>query len=372
VEDLLLLQLVCKVAILADPARPGEVSQLAWDEARSTLDSPASGGPSASDPAIPSLPSSARSIARSLKRPWREVLEIAHDSPAWAKRLGADEAKNASRWLTAEHVAYVLKLAARRRGALKLTKKQYENERRLMIEENRRYYLHGRRLRLPTADQLCLFTQREIYGANGVGVPDVGTWDRALELAGLDSARRGRRRTTAQPLPLLDLLDRYCVAYGSEPTPRRLWRFAEEQKLPYVKMSSKRAWTEVILLWRRRREAEGLSAPRAAEPATAGENALAGMRLPTKPKKPRTSAWSDPEKCLQAITRYLEQIPKGKRANVVDYSAWASQHGRGPSVPTLKQHGGWTKMRQIAHERMLKELRVEPNQVGVTPPTSDT
>jgi hypothetical protein len=358
VEDLLLLQFVREVSILADRKQPGEVTQRAWDEARSTLDSAASEGSDTRDLPVSPLPSSARSIARSLKRPWHEVLEIAHEPPGeWAKALGAGESEYAYHWLRAEHVAYVLKLAARRLGVSKLTRKQYETERKLMIEENRRY-LHGRRLRLPTAHQIRLFTQREIYGASGVGVPSAGTWDRALELAGLASARRlpVLRVQPVQPLPLLDLLDRYCAANGSEPTPRRLWAFADEQKLPYAMMSGKRAWAEVIAVWRKRREADGLPAPRPAEAPTAGENALAGMRLPTKPKKSKATAWSDPEKCLRAITLYLEQIPKGKHANVLDYQGWASQGQRGPSIGALKQHGGWSKMSKIARQRMLREL----------------
>jgi hypothetical protein len=83
------------------------------------------------------------------------------------------------------------------------------------------------------------------------------------------------------------------------------------------------------------------------------------MRLPTKRKKPKATAWSDPEKCLQAITRYLEQIPKGKHANVFDYQGWANQGQRGPSIGALKQHGGWSKMSKIARQRMLREL-IEP------------
>jgi hypothetical protein len=359
VDDLLLLQLVREVSILADRKRPEKVTQSAWDAARSTLDSAEGSDPDTCYLPVSPIPSSARSIARSLKRPWREVLEIAHEPPtSWAKTLGTSEAENAYHWLTAEHVAYVLKLAARRWGVKKLTAQQYETERKLMIEENRRY-LHGRRLRLPTADQISLFTQREIYGVTGVGVPRFGTWERATALAGLGSARRGRRGTTVQPLPLLDLLDRYCAAYGSEPAPRRLWRFANEQKLPHVMVSGKRAWAEAIAVWRKRREANGLPAPRPVEAPTAGENALVGLRVPRKRKKPRPSAWSDPEKCLLAITRYLEQIPKGKHANMLDYQAWASQGQRGPSFSALKKHGGWAKMSEIARQRMLREM-IEP------------
>jgi hypothetical protein len=371
---------VREVSILADRKRPEKVSQRAWDEARSTLDSEEGGDPDTCDlPASP-LPSSARSIVRSLGRPWREVLEIAHEPPAtWAKTLGESEAENAANWLTSEHVAYVLKLAARRWGVSELTQQQYETERKLMIEEHRRY-LHGRGLRLPTAEQIRFFTQRELYGAVGVGVPKAGTWDRALALAGLASARRPSvlRVQPVQPLPLLDLLDRYCTAYGSEPTPRRLWAFADEQKLPYVMMSGKRAWAEVIAVWRRRREADGLSAPQPAEAPTAGESALVGMRLPTKPKKTKATAWSDPEKCLLAITRYLEQVPKSKHANALDYNAWANQGQRGPSVGTLQKHGGWAKMREIAHQRMLAQMtttdpsrpRLSPSAVAARPTRS--
>jgi hypothetical protein len=84
-EDLLLLQLVREVSILADRKRPETVTQCAWGEARSTLDSAEGGDPDACDLPVSPLPSSARSIARSLGRPWREVLEIAHEPPGtWA------------------------------------------------------------------------------------------------------------------------------------------------------------------------------------------------------------------------------------------------------------------------------------------------
>jgi hypothetical protein len=88
VDDLLLLQFVREVSILADRKRPEKVTQRAWDEAHSTLGSAEGGDPDTCDLAVSPLPSSARSIARSLRRPWREVLEIAQEPPAeWSQNL---------------------------------------------------------------------------------------------------------------------------------------------------------------------------------------------------------------------------------------------------------------------------------------------
>jgi hypothetical protein len=361
VEDLQLLQLVRVVAALADPDDPQSVSQRVWDAARVQLADEAG-------------PTSARSIARSLRRPWPEVVELAHLSkPKQNKRLGQKGAARAQEWLTIEHVAYVLKLVARRSNKGTITTARYEVERKKMIEANWRYYMHGRRLRMPTAAQIRTFTQREIYGAIGPGVSKAGTWERALEFAGLGSATgigssavdhrpssRGRRDLPAPrelPLPLLDLLDRYYAAHGVEPTPTRLWGFAKENELPYSMTSSKKAWSAVIAVWRRRRSAARLPAPAPPEPTTPGENALAHFRASKKPQKTKTTAWSDPEKCLHAIIAYVEALSAGERATSIGYSAWASQHcGQAPSLYALKKHGGWSKMIEAAHQRMLAQM----------------
>lgn len=126
-DDFLLLELVREVALLADRAHPEAVTQRAWDEARAKLGS-------SSSSLSPELPSSARSIARSLKRPWREVLKLAHvDLRDRGRQLGQFDAEDAASWLTSDHVAYVLKLVARRLGRRTLTAAQYEAEREAMI-----------------------------------------------------------------------------------------------------------------------------------------------------------------------------------------------------------------------------------------------
>jgi hypothetical protein len=342
----LLLVLVREVSLLADPDRPKEVSQREWDEARSKLSSKLG--------AIPA----ARSIARKLRLSWPEVVDLAHQpSTAQNQRLGERDSENAQHWLTAEHAVYMMKLVARGLGKSTLTEGQYDVERGEMIARNRRYYMHGRRLRMPTSDQICTLMQREIYGATGAGVPFVGTWERALELAELGSAQRARSKATRQPLPLLDLLDRYHDAHGVEPTPTRLWGFAREHDLPYAMTTGKRAWSGVVAVWRKRREAAGLPAPRPPEPLDAGEIALAHFRVRKKPEKTKNTAWGNREKCLLAIIAYLEELPAGKRATAKDYNAWASkQDTRAPNAITLRKHGGWSKMLEDAHQRMLAEL----------------
>jgi hypothetical protein len=341
VEPRRLLQEVREVSKLADPLNPSTVTQRAFDAARSA----------SSDYAHLPL---ARDIARQLRWSWGTVLETAHMSATTkAKRLGARDLKHQD-WLTSDYIAYVLKLVARRLEKPTVTTHQYDAERKLMLAANKKNWLHGRQLRLPTAGQIVLFTRVELYGTRSLGTSYVNTWDRALTLAGLELAENRNRKTTAQPLPAMELLERYYAQHGEQPTQRRFWKFAQENDLPYVMITAQQKWGEVIQAWKQQRETKGLPAPAPAQPTTTGEHSIALMRVPRRPRHNYTSRWKNHERCLDILIRYLEQLPAKEHATTNSYEVWAtSQTDPAPSLPAFKQHGGWGTMLELAYKKML-------------------
>ncbi len=336
-----LLQEVREVSRLADPANPVAVTQRAFDAARAESETYAH------------LPS-ARAIARQLGWSWQKVLQVAN-SPAktHGKALQAQEAY-AQGSLTAEYIAYALKLVAKRLDKTTVTESEYDAEIDAMLTENRKRWLHGR-LWLPSAAQISLFTRLELYGTSSAGTSSVGTWDRALELTGLELTENRNRKTTARPLPTIELLERYHEQHGIEPTPRRLWKFAKDNDLPYAVIGSQKRWSKIIKLWRSKRAAQRLPAPGAPQPTTSTEHALALLRVPRQPKKTVHSLWGSRERCLDILIQYLEQIPKNKHATGRGYAAWAKQQPyRTPDLEAFKKHGGWAAMLELAHEKMLE------------------
>jgi hypothetical protein len=292
--------------------------------------------------------------------PWREALRVAHEDPTpQSRQLGANEAEENRDWLTTEHVAYVLRVVALRLDADSLTEEQYEAERENLLAEAEARHLHEHRLRLPKAAQIRISIRTELYGTRNVGTPQVGTWNRALELAGLKPPRPPQGEDVpTQPLLPLDLLDRYYDAHGAEPTPGRLWRFAGENELPYAVIRGKEVWSRVIQKWRKEREARGLPAPKPPKPVTEGENSLTMLRVGGVKDRGRRGSWNDQDKCLKIIIKYLEQLPPGSRATFNGYKTWAKQQSfRTPYLSALDKHGGWSKMRDLAHQQMLKQLK---------------
>jgi hypothetical protein len=167
VEPLLLLKGVRELAALACPAAPTAATQRAFDDAR------------VRSPTYTHIPA-ARQIAAELRMQWRDVLALAHEPDArHAHALGLRGREWAPEgWLTAERVRFALRLVAGRRGAVTLTMGAYDAERDALLAEDRRDWLHGRRLRLPDAEAIRLAS---------------GDWDAALRLAGLEACARPPR-----------------------------------------------------------------------------------------------------------------------------------------------------------------------------------
>jgi len=346
VDDLLLLQYVQEVSKLADPANPRQARQTAFDAAAKQ------------DQRFADLPL-ARDIARQLQRSWRDVLAFAHapsrGQPAsLSGRLGTDKQP----LITGESIAYALKLVAHRLQVRELSERQYEEGREALRAEHQRRHPRSERWWLPTGTQIRVHTQAEIHGTTAFGTSFADTWHRALELAELTPHRK---RTRQQPLTTsvsLELLDQFYETHGVEPTPERLATFARKQGVTLGVVRNKGTWGKILDAWRasrRKRSLPVLTEP--PPPPTLAEQRFAAQTIGTRSRSSK-SKWGDPEKCLQIILMYLRQIPAGKYATGRDYERWAKeQRFPVPCITSLDRHGGWDKLRVIAHKRMINDAK---------------
>lgn len=327
VDPLVLLRRVREVAAIANPADPLSATQRAFDSARAR--STAHGG----------LPT-ARQIAAELKLPWRRVLALAHEPDArQAHLLGLHSREWAPQgWLTAARAKFALRLAAGRRRAATLTMDAYEAERSALLAADRRDYLHGRRLRLPSADAIRLVA---------------GGWDAALALAELPTTQRTPRTIKQTIASRLDVMDRFHDHYGEQPTQRALLAFARSNGIP---MSNEhgRPWSETVAEWRQRRRERGQPEPRDAK-RRGGRGAKApdygadvGAARPGE--QPHRGKWSDEATCVAWVAHYLASLPAGEHSTQHGYRRWASQHPGAPSPSRLAQHGGWEAMRRASQQ----------------------
>jgi hypothetical protein len=205
-EPLVLLAGVREVSAVAKPTDPLAVSQRAFDRAR------------ANSAAHADLPA-ARQIAKELKLNWPEALAVAHSPENEQNKLLALKTKDYYSpvgWLTDARIKYALRLVAGRLGVDKLTKGEYDAERVALLNADARDWLHGRRLRLPSANAILL-------AAN--------SWDAAVVLAGLKAFVRSHTIHQVILSPV-EVVDRFYEHYGEQPSRKALRAFARGNKLP--------------------------------------------------------------------------------------------------------------------------------------------
>jgi hypothetical protein len=197
-DALVLLRGVREVASHADAEDPIQVSQRRFDAARSI------------SLLYGRLPK-ARDIARQLRMSWRDVLLLARaPERTHAHRLGRAQSQREADWLTSDRVAYILKLVAGRLQASTLTPQECRVERERLLALGRSRWLHGRRMHLPTDEQIRIAMD--------------GDWDAALTLAepaprlGLGDQGRGK-----YPASTEDVLDRAYEVFGTELTSKEIW-----------------------------------------------------------------------------------------------------------------------------------------------------
>jgi hypothetical protein len=324
VEALMLLRGVREVAAVANPAQPGAVTQRTFDATKADSDHA-------------HLPA-ARQIARELGMPWRVVVAVANEPTGRQNHLLglAGRVVLPADSVTDERVAFALRLVAGRLGAATLTTGAYEAERLVLLADDRRDWLHGRRLRLPSAAAIRLAA---------------GGWDAALTLAELATDERPPQAIKQTILSRLDVMDRFHEHYAEQPTQRALLAFARGNGIP-MSDEKRRPWSETVAEWRQRRRARGLP-----EPPASSRRGGRGMRAPdysadvgaARPdERPHRGKWRDGEECATWVARYLANLPAGERSTRAGYGRWASLHPGAPSASRLAQHGGWEAVRLAA------------------------
>jgi hypothetical protein len=324
----MLLREVSEVAARANPAEPQAVSQRAFDRAR------------ASSPEHADLPA-ARQIAAELGLPWPAVLAVAHAPGDKQSNLFARKTRGASApagWLTDARIKYALRLVAGRLGPDTLTKDTYNAERAVLRAADARDWMHGGRLRLPSARAIQLAA---------------GAWDAALRLAGLKASEQ--THTIHQTiLSRVEVMDRFYHHYHEQPSHKALKDFAHGNKIP-MSGEDDRPWSETVAEWRQRRSERGLPEPR-----------IVKRRLGPRVKAPDYSKdvgaakpgeylyrgkWADENLCVEWVTQYLASVG-GRPSTAQDYETWARQRPGAPGYSRFVQHGGWEAIRRKAHERL--------------------
>ncbi len=344
-EPLRLLQEVGEVAARANPTEPQAVSQRAFDRAR------------ASSAAHADLPA-ARQIARELKLKWPEVLAVAHAPESRrSKRLDVKTRKNApDGWLTNERIRYALRLVAGRLKVDSLTMIAYDEERAALLREDARDWLHGRRLRIPSAMAI---------GAAAHG------WDAALRIAGLGKTT-ARKRTIHQVIvSRVEVMDRFYDHYGEQPSKSALHDFARGNKIP-MSGEGGRKWPETVAEWRQRRRDRGEPEPHVVD--YSGRRDARGRLLKApdfsanvgaaKPGEyPYRGKWEGESLRVEWVASYLASLPAGTKATGRGYDAWVEQTPGAPRRKYLGKYEGWSAVLRKAGEH----LKTQGPQTG--PPT---
>jgi hypothetical protein len=315
------------------PAARQAVSQRAFDRARA----------SSTDHA--DLPA-ARQIARELGLSWSEVLAVAHaQENERGKVLDLKMRGNAPKgWLTSARIKYTLLLVAGRLGVDTLTMIAYDEERAALLNEDVRDWLHGRRLRIPSA--MAVST-----AAHG--------WDAALRVAGLGK-RTPRKRTIHQAIASrVEVMDRFYDHYGEQPSEAALRDFARGNRIP-MSGDGGRKWPETVAEWCQRRRERGEPEPRVADYSNRRDARGRLLKAPdfsanvgaAKPDEyPYCGKWEDESLRVEWVAYYLASLPAGTKATGRGYDAWVERNPGAPRRKYLGKYEGWSAVLHKAEER---------------------
>jgi hypothetical protein len=332
-EPLTLLREVREVVSRANPTDPQAVSQRAFDRARAG---------SADHADLPA----ARQIAQELKLKWPEVLAVAHAPENKQSTLLAYKERDKAPvgWLTDARIKYALRLVAGRLGTDTLTKVAYDEERTVLLSEDARDWLHGRRLRFPSANAIRKAAR---------------SWRAALRIAGLKE-HTSRKPTIHQVIvSRVEVMDRFYDRYDEQPSLNALHDFARGNKIP-MSGEGGRNWSETVAEWRQRRRDRGEPEPRVVDYRDRRDAHGRLLKAPdfsadvgaAKPGEyPYIGKWSDEEPCVEWVAYYLASAPAGSATSEA-YAAWALRTPGAPTLDRFPQHGGWTVVQRKAEERL--------------------
>jgi hypothetical protein len=292
---------VCRDLDLRDPR---SVSQARFDAGRA-------------DAGHPQAPS-AKQISARLRLPWPEVKQLAFDPKRSVDRtVGQRVGKDDESWVTDEVCIFALLTVASRIGVdTDLTPDSYKVEIERMLTADRRRYLHGGRLVMPTVGQI----ERRL-----------GRWPEALIEAGLKPSEVKRFVATSG----IDAIELCLEATGCLPSLTTLVKFFELNKLALSGRIGRRYPLQLEEL-RARRAAAGKWTPPGYTSPRERPDLLCIIPGLEGPK--RLPGAFDEDRVLAAMVQFVRDrrgIPQTRR----DYLNWAAKRHGAPAASSMSSGG---------------------------------
>lgn len=199
-SDQELLVTVRDVARHAAPDDPLAVTQNAYDKAR--------------EPAGYEGTPKAQRIASRWRRSWKDCVALALDPGDGARAIAASKGSGLRKVMTQAEVTTAVTLVAERLGVAELSIRDYDTERDRLVREDADRWRSGAGLGgvLPTAESIVSYA---------------GTWEQALEPAGLKAARRANLPAYPTERALFD----FIADHGFAPPRRTLLEYQSRRRL---------------------------------------------------------------------------------------------------------------------------------------------
>ena len=240
-------------------------------------------------------------------------------------------------WITDARIRYALRLVAGRLGVDALSRIAYSEERDVLLNEDARDWMHGRRLRLPDATAMSFAR---------------GGWSALLRIAGLKEYSPQKRTIPQVIVPRVEVIERFYHHYTEQPSFYALIEFARGNKIP-MSQEGGRKYLETIAEWRQRRRDGGEPEPRVVEykGLTKRPDFSADVGAAKPGEYLYRGKWDDEKLCVAWVAYYLS-LHKGKKITSRTYEEWARRNPGAPTPYKFKRHEDWSVVRRKAEEQL--------------------
>jgi hypothetical protein len=270
----------------------------------------------------------ARAICGRLKVSWPVHLErVFSNARKPTMSLAADSRSQPADHLNDDYVYYSLRRVAA--DAETISELSYQSKRDQLVDEDKKR--NGRRstaeIVLPSRNQIISYT---------------GTWDRALEIAGLQRPPQGK---TATAMTVIDALDLYIETTsalypetnGYVASPNELRDFGRRSGLSFANPKVGRAWPTYLAELEQSRASRGLATPRSYAPREGRQAIVAQGNAATAAA--RRDYWT-PELCIEALRGWDARLAAGAKRTQRAYQMDSAGDPDLPGLRQIQQHCG--------------------------------
>lgn len=348
-DRFVLFEIVQEVALVAarrdpDPYKePATVAQSAWNSARHSL-----------APRYGHIPQ-ANEVCRQLPDrhgapwPWRDLLELVFDEQRDAKKTWEERLSEPDRLISHEHVYFALNFVRRQLGpetALRFPH-QYEEARARLLEEAQALdsTREALRRRLPTRGQ--------------IETACAGSWERALELAGL---MPGGEAEMGAPTPVVEALLDFFEERGYLPTRLELVERARREGV-LLDRTGEEPWFTFIEQAQQAARARGLP-----EPPPYGTRPADRDAENEGHDTVRTKGFYSRVQVLERVREFEETLPPATSATDKRWREFQRDRAGVPSLNVIRRHGGLRKLLREASRPDWRSRAEVWDQEAVTAP----